>query len=210
MNYLPHTRRLIPILALIFAISNLASAQDSTDVRGDSPYRLPAGTRIKLKMTAELHTAVSSVNDTFTASVAEPVMVRDIVALPTGTMFEGRITKITRAGAIGRDGRIDFVIDKMLVGNDITRSVETATVTQFRPQSTQTLTALSIAGGTVVGALIGYFAKPGSGALIGAGAGAGIGTVAAIAKKGKDVRIKEKQVFEIELKSELILPVLDY
>ena len=47
--------------------------------QSDSIYRLPAGTRISLEVDAEVNSRVSSVNDTFLATVAKPVVVRDAV-----------------------------------------------------------------------------------------------------------------------------------
>ena len=50
----------------------------------------------------------------------------------------------------------------------------------------------------------------GSGALIGAGVGGGAGTCIALLRKGRDAKIDRGGEFEIELKKEVILPVLDY
>jgi hypothetical protein len=69
---------------------------------------------------------------------------------------------------------------------------------------------LSVVGGTALGALFGAVTKTPNGALIGAGIGAGAGTTVALLKKGKDVRVKRSQEFEIELKKEVMLPVQDY
>jgi len=46
--------------------------------------------------------------------------------------------------------------------------------------------------------------------LIGAGIGGGVGTAVALLRKGKDVRIRKGEEFEIELRKEVMLPVLDY
>ena len=43
-----------------------------------------------------------------------------------------------------------------------------------------------------------------------AGIGAGAGTGAALLRKGKNVRIKSDEEFEIRLEKEVVLPVLDY
>ena len=56
-------KRLFP-LVLIFVSTGFLYAQS------ESIYRLPAGTKIKLKLGAELKTGVSGVGDTFIAKVA--------------------------------------------------------------------------------------------------------------------------------------------
>jgi hypothetical protein len=68
----------------------------------------------------------------------------------------------------------------------------------------------SIIGGTVIGAVFGAVTKSTNGALIGAGVGAGAGTAVAMLRKGKDVRIRKGEEFEIVLNKEVVLPVLDY
>lgn len=203
MNRLPRVITLLFPAVLIFVNSYFVVAQR------ESPYRLPAGTRIKLKMASEIDSMSASVGDTFVARLDAPIVNRSVAVLAAGTEFEGRITTVKRAGPAGRDARIEFVIEQMIVRGGNRRSIEAATITQFRPRSSRTVTALSIIGGTAVGALIGYAADPGVGALIGAGIGAGVGTGAAIASKGKQLRIKEDQEFEIELKQDLILPLLE-
>lgn len=196
-------KRLFP-LVLIFASTGFLYAQP------DTLYRLPAGTKIKLKLDTELKTGVSSVGDTFIAKVAEPVRRQGEIVLPEGTAFEGRIINAEKAKIGGRDGELKFAIERMLVGDDIRRSVATKVLTKFGADSSKLLRAASIAGGTAVGALIGYAAGDGSGALLGAGIGAGVSTGTALLQRGRDVRIRKDQIFVIELKEDLILPVLDY
>ncbi|MBX3282581.1 MAG: hypothetical protein KF756_08915 [Acidobacteria bacterium] len=196
-------KRLFP-LVLIFASTGFLYAQP------DSLYRVPAGTKIKLKLGAELKTGVSSVGDTFIANVAEPIRREGEIVLPEGTAFEGRITTAEKAKVGGRDGELKFVVEHMLIGSDIRRSVSTKVLTSFKADSSRMLRAASVVGGTAVGALIGYAAGAGNGALLGAGIGAGVSTGTAVLQRGRDVRIKKGQTFVIELKEDLILPVLDY
>ncbi|MBK6724919.1 MAG: hypothetical protein IPG58_17140 [Acidobacteria bacterium] len=75
--------------------------------------------------------------------------------------------------------------------------------------SSNTFSILSILGGAAAGALVGAASSP-TGALIGAGVGAGAGTGAALLRKGKDVRIRRGEEFEIELRKPVTLTVLDY
>jgi len=61
-----------------------------------------------------------------------------------------------------------------------------------------------------LGALLGAASKAENGALLGAGIGAGAGTGVALLKKGKNVRIKTDEKFEIQLTKQVTLPVKDY
>lgn len=185
---------------LIFANAGLAQA--------DSIYRLPAGTRISVRLDAELSSRVASVNDTFLAMVAKPVVVRETVVVPEDTVLEGRVTKVSRAAGGLKNGKLDVVFETLRISRT-ERRIEAEIVTAFTPPSSGTVDAISILGGTIVGALVGSRSSA-SGALIGAGVGAGAGSGIALLRKGKEMKIPKGEEFEIELKKEVVLPVLDY
>ena len=204
MNFSTAVTRSIFAALLIFGNWTILLAQ------ADSVYRLPAGTRISLKMDAEINSRVSTVNDTFIATVAKPVMIRDTVALPAGTVFEGRVSSVAAAAYGGKDGKLDVVFETLRFGNGTSSRILAEPVSGFRSRSSRTATLLSVFGGTLAGALLGAASGSAKGALIGTGVGAGLGTAVAVARKGKETRILKGQEFEIELKKQLVLPVLDY
>lgn len=192
-------------LALLIFVSWMSSAAQS-----DSIYHLPAGTRISLKLDAEINSRVSSVNDTFLASVAEPVRVRNAVVLPAGTVIEGRVAGVTAAGNGGQPGKLDLVFETLHFGNGSTGKMVGVPFGRLDRPADRTFNYLSVIGGTLAGALLGAVTGSAKGALIGAGIGASVGTGAAIARKGKETRIRKGEKFEIELKELLVLPVQDY
>lgn len=204
MNFKTAIVRPAAVSLLIFANSFIVSAQS------DSIYRLVAGTRMRLKMDVELSSKVTSVNDTFTATVSKPVMVRDTIVLPAGTVVEGRVTSVTHAGTGGQNGKFDVVFESLRIINSPTRRIDAELVNKIEARSSSLTTALTIVGGTVVGTVFGLFSKSDKGTLIGAGIGAGAGTGIAMLRKGKDIKIRDGEEFEIELKKEVVLPVLDY
>ncbi|MBK6724918.1 MAG: hypothetical protein IPG58_17135 [Acidobacteria bacterium] len=97
------------LAVLIFVNSTLVlRAQD------DSIYRLPAGTKISLRMDAEINSRVASVNDTFLAYVTKPVKRRDVVVVPQEAVVEGRVTKVSPAsGGSERTDRGGFRITQI-------------------------------------------------------------------------------------------------
>ncbi len=181
---------------------------NSTWSQSDSIYRLPAGTKIRLRMDAEINSAVSSINDTFIAFVARPVLNRDVVAIPTDTIIEGRVTGVSRASSGGRNGRLDVTFESLKFGN-ATRRIEGDITAPIRAETGGAFRFLTILGGAAAGAVVGS-ANSKTGALIGLGIGAGAGTGIAMLRKGKEVRIRKDEEFEIELKKEVLLPVIDY
>lgn len=194
--------RLTVFSILIFANSQALFGQT------DSIYRLPAGTRIYLKMDTEINSKVASVNDTFLASVSRPVAIRDMIVLPVGTVVEGRVSGVSRSAGGGQGGRLEVVFETLRFAK-ATRQIDAVMVTRIGSGSSRTFNILSILGGIAAGAAIGATGSN-SGALIGAGVGAGAGTGLVLLRKGKDVKMRKGGEFEIELKKEVVLPVLDY
>jgi hypothetical protein len=205
MSLMFGTAKVFALISLFFVTSSTVYPQV---VKTDSIYLLPAGTRIRLRMDGEISSKFSSVNDTFLARVAMPVMIRDVNVLPAGTLFEGRITMASPAGLLSRNGRLDLQIETVKFSEADRRSVEGVLVRPLRASRSSLL--WPVLGGSLVGGAIGLAAGSAAGAVIGAGLGGGIGAGASYSRKGHDIRLKDDDVFEIELKKDLVLPVLDY
>ena len=204
MNFRAAAGRSAIVSILIFANTFAASAQS------DSIYRLPAGTRIWLKMTAELNSRISSVNDTFVAAVSRPVMVRDAVVLVEGTQIEGRVLGVRPASYGGKAGKLELVFETVKITDDVHRAIEGTLVAGRRNDSSVNIGLIGIAGGAGAGAVIGAASGSRQETLIGSVAGALGGTLFAFVRKGKNVRFAKGQEFQIELRKELVLPVLDF
>jgi len=204
MNFYVVFAKVFAVLYLIFANFGSVNAQS------DSIYRLPAGTRIHLRMDSEISSKISSVNDTFTATVTRPLFIRVAVVLPAGTILEGRIVKVLSAAMGGQNGQMEVRFETISLDNNRKREIDGRLITELRAASAQTFNVLSILSGTALGAVAGAVSKADKGTLIGAGIGAGVGTGIAVFRKGKDVRIRTDEEFEIELKQEVVLPVRDY
>jgi hypothetical protein len=190
-------------LYLLFANSTQLKAQI------DSIYRLPAGTRISVKLDTGISSRFSRVNDTFLARVSKPVMVRDAVMIPTGTVIEGRVAISGRPGHAGRSGKLDVVFETLRIYG-AEQKIDGVPVTPLKNSDSQRSSVFTIAGGTIAGALLGGLSRGGKGSVIGAAIGAGTGTTIAVLKRGKDVHIDRNTEIDIELRKEVVLPVLDY
>ena len=191
------------LVFLIFANSTESAGQP------DSIYRLPIGTRIALRLDAELNSGVASVNDTFIAVAAKPVSIRGTVVLPAGATIEGRVARVTRANVGGQNGSLDLTFETLKFADGM-RSIEGVMTKPIRAESSRRFTFVSIFGGIAAGAAIGAASGSGRKGLIGAGLGGGAGISVALLRKGKNVRIRKDEEFEIELKKDVMLPVLDY
>ena len=191
-------------LVLLFALADYVMAQP------DSIYRLPAGTRIKLKMDAEINSKVSSINDTFIARISEPVLNRESVVLPVGTIVEGRVVAVSPAAYRGRNGHLELRFETIRFGDEVERAILGELVNPLDKPANGKATGLTILGGTAIGGAIGAASGEGTNALLGAGIGAGAGTAIAFLRKGKQARIRTGEEFEIVLKRDVTLPVSDF
>ena len=194
--------KIFALILLIFV--SFISAQT------DSIYQIEAGTVFRVEMDNEINSRVAGVNDTFTATLSSPVVNRETVVLPIGTIFEGRVTKVRRAAFGGKSGILEVSFQKIRMADGSKRDIEGVLVKELKAESSTAINALTILGGTAIGGIIGAVTKQGSGALIGAGIGAGAGTSAFYLRKGKELSIKADEEFEIKLTKTVNLPVQDY
>src|ERR1051325_10657022 len=169
MRIILGTAKVFALLFLFFELVSPLAAQT------DSIYRLPAGTRFHLRMDSEISSKFSSPNDTFIARLASPLVVRNVVMIPAGTVVEGRILSSSRATFGGKNGRIEFQMETLKFSNEMTRAIY---ATPLEP-------------------IVGNRPK-----TFWHWAGAGISFL----KKGREVRLKEDDIFDIELKKEVVLP----
>ena len=192
------------LLILIFATFLTVKAQPSI-------YTLPVGTKFRVKMDNEINSKFSSVNDTFTVTLREPIIVSNTEMVSVGSVIEGRIIRVKSASLGNTNGRLEIKFQTLRLPNEVIRSIDASLVDQklFDPQSSS-FPAISILGGTGAGTILGAIIGKGKGAMIGAGIGAGAGATATFLKKGKEARIKANQEFEIRLNKEVTLPVRDF
>lgn len=196
-------RQTAKIFALIFLLFACTYAQDSI-------YRLDSGTRIRVKMDVEINSAAAAKDDTFTVRTTEPLVNGGTVLVPAGTVIEGRVLEASPAESGGRPGKLRVRFEKIVLDGNVTRAIDATLLKELRSDSASRNPIIAIIGGAAAGALLGAVTKSSNGALIGAGIGAGVGTGIALGRKGKDVRIKTGEQFEIVLNRDVVLPVQDY
>lgn len=196
------------IFALIFF---LFVSPTATSAQTNSIYQLSAGTIFRLAMDNEISSKVARVNDTFTATIAAPLIKREKIVLPIGTIIEGRVTKVRRASFGGRGGILEISFQTIRFADGTKRTIEGVLVSELKTNSGAAANALTILGGTAIGGIVGAAAaKSGGGALIGAGIGAGAGMSVSLFRKGGDVSIRADEQFEIKLTKAVNLPVPDF
>jgi hypothetical protein len=191
------------ISILFFAISTRAQTSDSI-------YKIPKGTRIRLRMDNEINSRVSTVGDTFTAVAVAPVIINGVERLPAGTVIEGKITGVKKAAFGKSHGSFKVKFDTLYFSKDTRLLLDASLISSEKPKSSSATGALTIAGATGAGALIGTLLDKTRGALVGAGIGLGISTGAILLQKGEEARITAGEEFEILINQDVILPAPDF
>jgi hypothetical protein len=138
---------------------------------------LAPGTSVRVRLAQTLDTKRNRAGDRFAATLDEPLVVGDRVAVPRGTPFEGHVVTSAESGRFKGRAALALRLDSFTLGG-ITYGVNTnrpARVSKGHKKRNW----LWIGGGSGGGAAIGAIAGGGAGALIGAGAGAAAGTVGA-------------------------------
>lgn len=191
----------------IFAITLLIFANiSSAPAQNDPIYLLRSGRTIRVKMDTEINSKVSSVNDTFIVRIAEPVSNRGIVVLPTGLRIDGTVLLSSPADIGNQDGKLEVSFDSLRLSSEQSIRFEAKMKHPIVPKDQNLASFLTIAGTTAAGAIFGSISKVRNGTAIGALIGAGSGTGVVLLRKGRDLRIKSGDVFEIELSRDVMLP----
>ncbi|MBZ5516151.1 MAG: hypothetical protein LAN62_15140 [Acidobacteriia bacterium] len=74
---------------------------------------VPAQTEAAVQLLSGIHSRVSHVGDPVTAELLQPVYVNGRVAFPTGSVIEGRITRIRPAGRMRRPAEMMLKFDSI-------------------------------------------------------------------------------------------------
>ena len=163
---------------------------------------VPAGTSLSVTVLSTLASNASKVEDAVKGSLAKPVMVEGLTALPAGTQISGVVTDAKESGRVKGRATIAFRFDRMLVRDESVR-IHTAQVT--REAAKDTSGDVKKGGiGAGVGAIVGGVVGGGKGAAIGAVAG-GAGTV--MATKGKEVQVAPGTVVSVLLQEPIAVQV---
>ena len=164
-----------PTSAVASTPSAPTSAAPRTPRRSD--LVLQPGTSVRVRLAQTIDTKRNRAGDRFSATLDEPLVVGDRVAVPRGTPFEGHVVTSNESGRFKGRAALALRLDSFTL-RGVTYDVNTnrpARVSRGHKKRNW----LWIGGGSGGGAAIGAIAGGGTGALIGAGAGAAAGTVGA-------------------------------
>lgn len=158
---------------------------------------LPAGTSIRVRLDQDLGSKISQPGDSFTATVADDVIVDGQTAISRGARADGAVIDAKPLGRF-KGGALLVVKLERVTTNYGSYPVSTSSV-QRAEQGKGKRTALFAGGGAGLGALIGGLAGGGKGAAIGALAGGGAGTAGGAMTGNKQIVLPAETLLTFRL-----------
>ncbi len=187
------------------AAANSAAAPGSAPAGAPAPQApppptivdLPAGTRIHVRLDQDLGSKISQPGDSFTATVADDVMVNGQTVIAKGARADGTVVDAKPLGHFKGGALLEVRLDRVHT-NWGSYPVASSTIDQVEKGKGKR-TAEFAGGGGAFGALVGGLAGGGKGALIGALAGGGAGTAGSAFTGNKQIFLPAETLLTFHL-----------
>ncbi|MFZ0661135.1 MAG: hypothetical protein WAM66_00445 [Acidobacteriaceae bacterium] len=158
---------------------------------------IPTGTHISVTTHRALGSKISEAGETFTATVARPIVVDGQTAIPRGARATGTVVQAKSLGRFKGEAHLELRLETVRVNGGMyrIRSNGLERVEQGKGKRS----AGFIGGGAGLGAIIGGIAGGGKGALVGGLVGGGAGTAGAGLTGKKDIYIPAETTLTFRL-----------
>lgn len=162
---------------------------------------IPAGTRIRVQLGQTLSSKYNQPGDSFTGTVADPVVVNGVTVIRAGAQASGTVTDAKPLGRF-KGGAVLAVRLDSVSADGRTYPVQTSQVERFESGKGKR-TAVMTGGGAGLGALIGGLAGGGKGALIGGLLGAGAGGTGSAFTGNRDLELPAESILTFRLENDV-------
>jgi hypothetical protein len=146
------------------------------------------GTFVTVRIDQPLSSDRNQQGDTFSATLARPVVVDGVVVAERGQSLSGRVVEAQKAGRVQGVSQLAVQLTDLSLVDGQRLPIQTQLVSRSGPTS-EGRDASAIASTTIAGAAIGAAADWGRGAAIGAGVGAAAGIVGVLLTRGRETVI---------------------
>jgi len=170
----------------------------------NAPVRLtiPAGTWITVHVNEPISSDHSQQGDSFTASLAQPVVVNGHVLANRGQMVSGVVSEAKKAGRVKGVSRLGLELTEMSLANGNQVPVKTKLM-ERRGDTSYGRDAAAIGTTTAAGAAIGAAVNGGVGAGVGAAAGVVASTIGVLLTRGRQTVVYPEQPITFRLEAPL-------
>ena len=145
---------------------------------------LPAGTWITVRVNQPLSSDQNQPGDSFTATLAQPLVVEGLVIARRGQTVRGRIAEAQKAGRAKGTSRLGLELTEISIVDGQQMPVLTQFI-EYQGGTSVGQDATAVATATGIGAAIGAAADGGFGAGMGAIAGAAASTIGVLVTRGR-------------------------
>jgi hypothetical protein len=175
--------------------SHTASSKSTPSV--PASIDLPVGTNIRVRLDQDLGSKISQPGESFTATVADDVVVDGRTAIARGSRADGTVIDAKPLGKFKGGAVLAIKLERVTTTYG-SYPVSTSSV-QHSEKGKGKRTAAFAGGGAGLGALIGGLAGGGKGALIGGLAGAGAGTAGGAMTGNKQIVLPAETLLTFKL-----------
>lgn len=193
-----------PQAAAVQPVSQKIEPQPAEDPEPPRQVTLEPGMTLTVRTLETLSSDRVSAGDTFSATLAEPLVINGLVIAERGARVDGRIISAQRAARMNGRSEIGLALSHIMTadGQRIAISTDPWSKTGSGSGMTQ---AEKIGSGAALGAVIGAIAGGGTGAAIGAAIGSGAGVGAAVATRAKPVTVPTESVIRFRVTSRITI-----
>lgn len=145
----------------------------------------------------------SLVEERVSATLASPVVIDSVTAIPAGAKLTGHLTNVEDSGKVKGRAELGLQFTRLQTGS-VTYDIDTKPLAWIA-ESTKKDDAVKIGIGAAAGAVIGAITGGKKGAAIGTAVGAGGGTAVVLATEGKDIVLAAGRKLQVSLTNPLTI-----
>lgn len=145
----------------------------------------------------------SSVEERVSGTLASPLVIDGVTAIPAGAKLTGHVTNVEDSGKVKGRAELGLRFSRLQTGS-VTYDIDTKPL-GWVAESTKKDDAVKIGVGAAAGAVIGAITGGKKGAAIGTAVGAGGGTAVVLATEGQDIRLAPGRKLKVSLTNPLTI-----
>lgn len=164
---------------------------------------IPDNTVLDVTLDTSHSSEDSRVEERVSGTLASPVLIDHVTAIPAGAKLTGYLTSVKESGEIKGRAELAMQFNRLQTGS-VTYDIDTKPLS-WMAESTKKEDAIKIGAGAAAGAVIGAITGGKKGAAIGSAVGAGGGTAVVLATEGQDIRLAAGRKLKVSITNPLTI-----
>jgi hypothetical protein len=164
---------------------------------------IPDNTTLDVTLDTSHASDTSRVEERVSGTLASPVEIDGVTAIPAGAKLTGHLTEVQESGKVKGRAALGLRFDRLQTGS-VTYDIDTRPMS-WVAESTKKEDAVKIGAGAAAGAVLGAITGGRKGAAIGSAIGAGGGTAVVLATDGQEIRLAAGRKLKVSLTNPLTI-----